>query len=289
MKIDHHILGALLVGGLFIFPVYFILPFFGLPQSLGVLFSILFGLLCGALYPDTDCRESRIFKMKQDKKKIDYQESYEDWKIKKNMQEIKNFFLLVYSSILIIFGFILRFIIYFPTCFIIYITCGKYLRKGEFINQHRGVSHTLIGVTVSTGLFFILFYLINLCFKFAPTEYIIFSTIFFFIGCNLHILQDSISKSGIQYLSPFKKTTIYGNYSAFSKDSRIFFLNITLGIVTILNFLISYKIGIYTLNSSINSIFGVLLIFLLPTILLVVIFGVLFRSCNVVVVKNKKA
>ena len=65
--------------------------------SSGVIFLIFLGLFCGAIFPDTDCKESRIFKMKQDKSRIGWQSSYKKYKSKKDAQ---NMYKLFYSFIL---------------------------------------------------------------------------------------------------------------------------------------------------------------------------------------------
>ena len=70
MRIDSHIFQIILIGIIFI-PMFNVLNF-----SSGVIFLIFFGLFCGAIFPDTDCKESRIFKMKQDNRKIGWKSSY---------------------------------------------------------------------------------------------------------------------------------------------------------------------------------------------------------------------
>ena len=59
MRIDSHVFQIIMIGFIFL-PV---LIMFNLPSF--VIFLMFFGLFCGAFYPDTDCPESRIFKMKQ--------------------------------------------------------------------------------------------------------------------------------------------------------------------------------------------------------------------------------
>ena len=158
----------------------------------------------------------------------------------------------------------------------------RYIKEYEVTNEHRGISHTLFGIIFATGLFFLLLFLANLYFKFTGTNYIILSTITFFLAGNIHLLQDSISKSGIKWFYPFKEKHISGNYSAFVDDSRIILLNLSLIGTIILNYFALYYIS----NNSINNFLGVSIIFLLPFVSLFITFFVLFRSCQVKITNN---
>lgn len=282
MRIDNHIFETILIGIIFTPMLLIILPFFNFTNFSLIFFFIFFGLFCGAMYPDTDCPQSRIFKMKQDRRKIGYQKFYQEWKDKKNAQDIYNMFLFFYSSSLIILGSIFRFLIYFPSYWLISLINKKYIREYEVTNEHRGISHTIFGIIFATGLFFLLFFLANLYFKFAGINYIILSAVTFFLAGNIHLLQDSISKSGIKWFYPFKEKHISGNYSAFVDDSRIILLNLSLIGAIILNYFALYNIS----NNSINQFLGVSIIFILPFASLFLIFFVLFRSCQVKITNN---
>lgn len=282
MRIDNHIFETLLIGIIFTPMLLMILPFFNFTNFSLIFFFIFFGLFCGAMYPDTDCPQSRIFKMKQDRRKIGWQKSYQDWKYKKNAKDVRNAFLFFYSLILMILGSIFRFLIYFPSYWLISLINTEYVKEYEITDEHRGISHTVFGIIFATGLFFLLFFLANLYFKFLGTSYIFLSTITFFLGSNIHLLQDSISKSGIKWFYPFKGKNISGDYSAFVDDSRIIFLNISLIVAIIINYLTSYYIS----NNFPDTVLGVSIIFLLPFISLLSIFYILFRSCHVKITNN---
>ncbi|MFH0831481.1 MAG: metal-dependent hydrolase [archaeon] len=287
MRITTHILETLLIGITFIPMLLRILPFFHITPPPLIFFFIFFGLFCGAMYPDTDCPKSRIFKMKQERRKIGWQSSYQEWRNKKNAQRIYNFFLFVFSSILITLGYIFRFLIYFPSFWIVYLINKKYIKEYEVIDEHRGISHTFFGITIATGLFFLLFFLVNLYFSFTGTNYLFVSTITFFLAGNIHLLQDSISKSGIKWFYPFKEKHISGNYTAFVEfDPRIIILNLFLIGTLVLIYFVRYYISNNFPNTGFKMILGVSIISLLPFICLFLIFYFLFRSCQVKITNN---
>lgn len=186
----------------------------------------------------------------------------------------------VYSSVLIFFGFLLRFLIYFPAYGITYLINKQYVKKYDVVDKHRGISHTLFGLFTSVVLFFVLLLIANLYFKLASASYLFLSMVAFFVGANLHLLQDSISKSGIRWFHPFKETKIFGNYSAFVDDSRISILNFALIIVNLLNYFI-FRYIYEEFYASIATISVVFVTAVLPSVMLFIIFYMLFRNCQV--------
>lgn len=287
MRIDNHIFETLLIGIIFTPILLIILPFFNLTNFSLIFFFIFFGLFCGVVYPDTDCCQSKIFKGKPKKRTVGWQHSYQTYMKKKNLQDFLYIVEASYLGILRIVGYLFRYVIYYPTLKLIRSINNKYVKQDEFKiyeipDVHRGISHALFGIIFATGLFFLLFSLANLCFKFTGTTYVVLSTITFFIAGNIHLLQDSISKSGIKWFYPFKEKHISGEYSAFVDDSRMTLLNLSLIGVIILNYFALY----YILNNSINRFLGFSIIFLLPFISLSLIFFVLFRSYQVKITNN---
>src|SRR3989344_3985705 len=269
MRIDSHIFQIILIGIIFI-PMFNVLNF-----SSGVIFLIFFGLFCGAIFPDTDCKESRIFKMKQDNRKIGWKSSYKEYKSKKDAQNMYNAFLFFYSSMLIILGNIFRYILYYTSYFVVFLMNKKWVKEDSVQDEHRGISHTLLGVFVASIFFFVLLFFGNLYFKTIPANLLIIPTISFFIASNLHLLQDSISKWGIKWFYPFNKKRIYGDYSAFSQDSRIIYFVFSLIASIILNFFLSN----YLKNNLPNLFFTGNII--LPILLVALSFGFLFKLCNI--------
>lgn len=269
MRIDSHIFQIILIGIIFI-PMFNVLNF-----SSGVIFLIFLGLFCGAIFPDTDCKESRIFKMKQDNRKIGWQSSYKEYKSKKDAQNMYNAFLFFYSSMLIILGNLFRYLLYYPSYFAVSLMNKKWIKEDFVQDEHRGISHTLLGVFIASILFFILLFFLNLYFKTTSTQLLIIPTLSFFVASNLHLLQDSISKWGIKWFYPFNKKRIYGDYSSFSNDSRIIYFVLFLIVSAILVFFLSN----YLKNNLPKTFFiGNIL---LPIVLVGLSFLILLKICNV--------
>ena len=105
-------------------------------------------------------------------------------------------------------------------------------------------------------------------------EYADIPALTFFVAGNLHLLQDSISKCGIKWLYPFRKTTISGDYSAFTQDERITSFVLALIVSNIAVFSLSY----YVKNNFAN-LFLISTIFF-PILFLVLSFVILFESCD---------
>jgi len=268
MRIDSHIFQIILMCILFL-PMF---NFFNFSSSM--IFLIFLGLFCGAVYPDTDCKESRIFRMKQDTSKIGWQSSYKEYRAKKDAQNMYNAFLFIYSSALIVLGNLFRCVLYYPSYRVVYLINKKWVKKDSIKDEHRGISHTLLGVSIASILFFIFIFFVNLYFKWTTSILLIIPVLTFFLASNLHLLQDSISKWGIKLFYPFGKTTISGDYSAFTQDSRIIHFVFALIASNILVFFLSNYIKNNFANLSlISTIF-------LPILFLILSFVILFKSCN---------
>jgi len=176
---------------------------------------------------------------------------------------------------LIILGNIFRYILYYPSYFVIFLMNKKWVKEDSVQDEHRGISHTLLGVFIASIFFFILLFFINLYFKTTSIQLLIIPTLSFFIASNLHLLQDSISKWGIKWFYPFNKKRIYGDYSAFSQDSRIIYFGFSLIASIILIFFLSN----YIKNNLPNLFFTGNII--LPILLVALSFGFLFKLCNI--------
>ncbi len=269
MRIDSHIFQIVLIGVLFI-PM---LNFFNF--SLSFILLVFWGLFCGAMYPDTDCKESRIFKMKQDTSKIGWQSSYREYRTKRNAQNIHNTLLFIYSSILIFLGSLFRYVLYYPSYGVVYLINKKWIKEDSMRDEHRGISHTLFGVFIASILFSILLFFVNLYFRLATPLFLIVISLAFFFAGNLHLLQDSISKWGVKWLYPFRETTVFGDYSAFSQDIRMLYFVFAL---------IAFDVLVFFLTDYVKNNFASLLLIstiLLPIIFLILSFLLLFKSCGI--------
>jgi len=269
MRIDSHIFQIILIGVIFV-PMFNVLNF-----SINVILLIFLGLFCGAIFPDTDCKESRMFRMKQDNRRIGWQSSYNEYKSKKNAKNLHNTFLFFYSFILISLGNVFRFLLYYPSYFVIFLMNKKWVKEDSIKDEHRGISHTLLGIFAATTFFFVLIFFVNLYLKITAIKLLVIPTLSFFIASNLHLLQDSISKWGIKWFYPFRKNRIYGNYSVFNEDIRIIYFVISLiGSIILIFFLSNY------LKYNLPNLFFIGNI-ILPILFVVLSFVILFKSCNV--------
>jgi membrane-bound metal-dependent hydrolase YbcI (DUF457 family) len=252
------------------------IPLFNiLGLSFGIISLIFLGLFSGAIFPDTDCKESRIFKLKQDNSKIGWQRSYKEYKSKRDAQNMYNAFLFFYSSILIILGHLFRYILYYPSYFLVFLVNKKWVKEDSLQDEHRGISHTLLGIFIASSFFFILVVLFNIYLQSFPMRVLIIPAISFFIAGNLHLLQDSISKWGIKWLYPFSNKKIYGDYSAFNSDSRIVYFTLLLVISVSLVFFLTHY-----LKNNIPNLFFIGTI-ILPILFTLLSFVLLFKMNKV--------
>jgi len=91
--------------------------------------------------------------------------------------------------------------------------------KYEVRDEHRGIMHSPIGVLISSLLLTIVFVIFVLIFNLA--SYLVILAIFFglIIGQFLHLIQDSMTKSGINWSFPFGERIIRGSIRTWSKDN----------------------------------------------------------------------
>ena len=213
--------------------------------------------------------------MKQDNSRIGWQNSYKEYKSKKDSQSIYNMLMFFYSSLLIILGNLFRYILYYPSYGLIYLMNKQWVKEDSMKDEHRGISHTLLGIFIASIFFFILTFFANIYLNLTSLKLLFIPTLSFFAGSNLHLIQDSISKWGIKWFYPFKKSRIYGDYSAINKDLRIAYFALSLITSAIIVFFLSN----YIKNNFANLFFIITII--LPFLFIFLSFVILFKLCEV--------
>ncbi|AIJ05141.1 hypothetical protein JH146_0290 [Methanocaldococcus bathoardescens] len=92
--------------------------------------------------------------------------------------------------------------------------------------QHRGILHTPIGVFLSSLLLTAIFSLIYITFSIylgISIDFLIVLSIFIglFFGQIMHLIEDSFTVSGINWLFPFGNKIINGKIYTFGKDGKV--------------------------------------------------------------------
>ncbi|HZD43135.1 MAG TPA: metal-dependent hydrolase [Methanomicrobiales archaeon] len=141
--------------------------------STAVLF---FGVLIGSLAPDADAADAAIF---HGKKKT--------------------------SLLLPLFGYTIRYLIYYP------MTLGsRLLFGGRGRPRHRGILHSLAGVTVTSVLISLYIFAIFTILEVQSQSLVLLFGLGFFSGCILHLLEDSCTAMGVAWGLPFRTRRIRG-------------------------------------------------------------------------------
>jgi len=264
MKINQHIIQGFFISLILIITTNKItLSHFSkiTPENLAFYFVFIlspFFILLGSIYPDSDIRKP--------------------WKIK-----TRNIFSLFFSLLKIILVYPLRWLVYYPSYWIIKSLMPDKFRY-QIKNEHHNTTHTLIGIgTASLIIFTIANFLFFLLKKhtYSKDMFIlgliisISISIGFIIGCLIHFIQDAYSgngnsKYGISPFQPFNETKFYGNYSSF------FNMNSKDKIMSVLIFLLLLLIPwgseyIYKMSSSV--LIGTFIFIIFVISLLIIIFS----------------
>jgi membrane-bound metal-dependent hydrolase YbcI (DUF457 family) len=165
MKGSEHLALSLLSGG-----VLFIhhLPTFE------VYLLVFTGLFIGSLAPDADTKRSAIFRKQKD--------------------------LISFSLVINLFGFTIRYLIYYPVSLFFMAVYGKRCSP-----RHRGLLHSLLGLLImSVMICLFLLVVIALLERHYTEQTLIFSGAFLF-GALLHLFADTCTVSGVRWLFPFSK------------------------------------------------------------------------------------
>lgn len=187
MRGDQHIYISLATAGLIIAPWVTVLD--------PILFVVLlFGVFVGSLAPDADIAGATIFSGRVSG-------------VRGRRGQVVNGL----AVALPIFGYTIKYLIYYPLSLIF----SLILRK-NYRHQHRGLLHSLLGVGLTSlllsGYLALVLNLIGL-----SLELLLAFGSAFFLGCILHLMEDTCTPSGVAWFYPFSKRRLAGRVQAWDK------------------------------------------------------------------------
>ncbi len=265
MRMSDHLLQGLIISSIFI------LGLWSLIESNSLMFKLTFvgafGFLIGIIYPDTDCKDSTIFRIHQKKEDI-----------KDKLNRGVSFFVFPIA-------YILKFFVYSVEYFIVS-RINNLLTKNNkrFEWTHRNLIHSIFGVIIGGMVIFIWGLIISLKITITTPEILVFS-IFFSAGAFFHIIQDSFGESkysGVKLFYPFSNKGMKGNLKWLydSGDNRNTLLSFVLIGLLITTFFASGKIYEMIVKLSLNETIRFLGIFLVYLLVVVLTYYIFSRECQ---------
>lgn len=170
MRGDHHALISLLSAGAVLASLIPVLPFEWVMITL-------FGVFIGSLAPDADAEDAAIFHRRGRRVRI----------------------------LLPVFGYAIRFLIYYPVSLILHIIIGK-----QASPRHRGFLHSFIGVVLTSLLLTVYLRIIWQFLGFQGSMYLFIFGTGVFCGSLLHLLEDSCTPMGVAWGFPFRTRRVSG-------------------------------------------------------------------------------
>lgn len=201
MRGDQHVLINLLTAGTAISPWITVMP----P---GWLLIILAGVFAGSLAPDADAPGSAIMRGLRPGRGA--------------YRGLARHTVLVLPLI----GYTIRYLIYYPVSAVVWL-----LSLGRVTPRHRGLLHSFCGAITTSALFTVyLAAVVGILAHSAPfASLAVFGTAFL-VGCLLHLLGDSATRSGVAWWLPFSSRRIAGRVTTGSRrDPRPDLLAMVLG------------------------------------------------------------
>jgi membrane-bound metal-dependent hydrolase YbcI (DUF457 family) len=180
MRGDQHVSLSLATAGLLIAPWAPVLD----PTLIAVL---LFGTFVGSLAPDADAVDAAIFNGRIGGAKG------------KRGQVLNGL-----AVVLPVFGYTIRYLIYYPLSLIF----SLLLRK-SYRHRHRGLLHSFAGVGL-TSLILSGYLALILTWLEWPLSLLPAFGCAFFAGCVLHLVEDTCTPAGIAWLYPFSRRRMTG-------------------------------------------------------------------------------
>ncbi|HOI14407.1 MAG TPA: metal-dependent hydrolase [Methanoculleus sp.] len=180
MRGDQHVSLSLATAALLIAPGVTITD----PVLLAVL---LFGVFVGSLAPDADAVDAAIFNGRVAGAKG------------KRGQVINGF-----AVILPIFGYTIRYLIYYPLSLVFLLLLRKSYR-----HRHRGLLHSFSGIGLTSLILSGYLALILIWLEWPLTLLPAFGCAFF-AGCVLHLMEDTCTPAGVAWLYPFSRRRMAG-------------------------------------------------------------------------------
>ncbi len=191
MRGDQHVLITLFSGGLLIAPHLAVIA----PTGIA---ALLFGLFVGSLAPDADATDAAIFHTRVP-----------------GLQGVTRRVADLAGGVLPVFGYLIRYGVYFPVAGVFWLISGGRLRAG-----HRGVLHSLLGVALSTALTGLyLMAALHLLGWAAPAVFTL-GLAGFGAGALLHLAEDSCTPGGIAWLYPLSQRRVRGRLRTGRSDLR---------------------------------------------------------------------
>lgn len=187
---------------------------------------VLLGAGIGSLIPDVDAEDAAVFHRN----------------IRGINGDVGKFINFSIGSFLPYFGYTTKYLIYKPAVKTFNLITPK---KYSFQEKHRSFTHSILGVltmTAVTGIY--LSILMTMAGITASVTLLIFLTAYM-TGALLHMLQDSCTKTGIAWNSPFSRTKLKGQLKT-GKDMKAprYFLYWLI----VLNFASLYTTSYYSLT-----------------------------------------
>lgn len=184
MRGDQHVYLSLTTAGLLIAPWLPILD----PALIA---TLLFGVFVGSLAPDADAVDAAIFNGRIGG-------------VKGKRGQVLNGL----AVVLPIFGYTIRYLIYYPLSLIFSLVLRKSYR-----HRHRGLLHSFAGVGLTS---LILSGYLTLIFTWleGPLALVPVFGCAFFAGCVLHLMEDTCTPAGVAWFYPFSRRRVAGRVRA---------------------------------------------------------------------------
>lgn len=180
MRGDQHVSLSLATAGLLIAP--------SLPALDPALIALLlFGVFVGSLAPDADAVDAAIFNGRIGGAKG------------KRGQVLNGI-----AVVLPIFGYTIRYLIYYPLSLVF-----QLLLRKSYRHRHRGLLHSFAGVGL-TSLVLSGYLALILTWLGGPLALLPAFGCAFFTGCVLHLIEDTCTPAGVAWLYPFSRHRMAG-------------------------------------------------------------------------------
>ncbi|MDI6718015.1 MAG: metal-dependent hydrolase [Methanomicrobiales archaeon] len=190
MKGGHHVFLSLCTAAAMLAPAIGVLP-------LPALGAVLAGIFVGSLAPDADAADASIYHVRRGR----------------------------LGPLLPLFGYTIRYLIYYPLTCVFRIVFGSRARP-----RHRGLLHSAVGVALASLLLTLYIRLILLGLGLPGDSILTLFGAGFFGGCILHLLEDSCTPMGVAWWFPFRTTRLTGGIRTRSGDLRPLLFGIALAL-----------------------------------------------------------
>lgn len=181
MRGDQHVLITLFSGGLLL------VPHMGQFAPVEAV-ALLFGLFVGSLAPDADATDAAIFHTTVP-----------------GLRGVVRQFAGVAAAVLPLFGYLIRYGVYFPVAGLFWLVSGGTLKAG-----HRGVLHSLLGILLCTGLVGLYCGMALSLLRWEGTALLAAGLAGFGAGALLHLAEDSCTPGGIAWFYPLSGRRVRG-------------------------------------------------------------------------------